>query len=309
MSLAHEAFAEFDDQTADVRVSGRLDVKSRLGDDVARACAGGASLVLVDVGKVTTVTPSGMAELMHAVRWARSRQADLRIYGTSVAILDALDALDLNRVMVLYTDRAAAADRDQGRIQTVTRSARFARRRRLFSATREVQDASESTNSGLEATLPESFEMVTNNGADDAARSDQSAGADATTGSSDIADVAVIGVWDVSSSVHNDVGQLCADGIRLVLVDVSGVSRVTPSGMADLMNAVRSARRHRADLRIFGHSPAVADALDALGLGEILVLYPDRNAALIRERRVLDARSRGPRPMRTEMRPRSVGSN
>ena len=122
-------------------------------------------------------------------------------------------------------------------------------------------------------------------------------------------DVAVIGVWDVSSSVHNDVGQLCADGVTLVLVDVSGVSRVTPSGMADLMNAVRSARRHRADLRIFGHSPAVADALDALGLGEILVLYPDRNAALIRERRVLDARSRGPRPMRTEMRPRSVGSN
>ena len=78
MSLAHEAFAEFGDETADVRVSGRLEVKSRLCDDVARACSGGARLVLVDVGEVTTVTPSGMAELMHAVRWARSRRADLR---------------------------------------------------------------------------------------------------------------------------------------------------------------------------------------------------------------------------------------
>ena len=312
MSLAHEAFAEFDDETADVRVSGRLEVKSRLCDDVARACSGGARLVLVDVGEVTTVTPSGMAELMHAVRWARSRRADLRIYGTSVAMLDALDALDLGRVMVLYTDRAAAADRDQTRIEQVTRTARFARRRRLFSVARGATDASGSASNALDATLPEELEVVTQLGANDAIHVDKPAevdGGKAMEGSSGIADVAVSGLWDVSSTVHIDVHQLCTAGARLVLVDVGGVSRVTPSGMADLMHAVRSARKLRAELRIFGHSPAVADALDALGSGKILVLYPDRSAALTCDRRVPDARSRGRRPMRTGMPSRSVGSN
>lgn len=316
MSLAHETFAEFDDQTADVRVSGRLDVTSRLCDDVAGACAAGARLVLVDVGDVRGVTPSGMAELMHAVRWARSRRADLRVHGKSVALLDALDALDLGRVMVLYTDRTAAIGRDQGRIETVTRTTRFTLRRRLPQVARATPDASVSPSSGPDETVPSPAEAVTQLDADRSTHSDypaavddrESAGA-VDGGASDIADVAVSGLWGASSSVHDQVGRLCASGAKLVLVDVGGVSSVTPSGMADLMHAVRSARRFRADLRIFGHSPAVADALHALELGKILVLYPDRSAALICDRRVPDTRSRGLRLMLTGKRSRSEGSN
>ena len=218
--------------------------------------------------------------------------------------------------MVLYTDRTAAIDRDHGRVETVTRTTRFTRRRRLPPVARATPDASVWPSSGRDETVPAPAEVVTRLDVDRSVHSDSPAAVDdreavgaVDGGASGIADVAVSGLWGVSSSVHDHVGRLCASGAKLVLVDVGGVSSVTPSGMADLMHAVRSARRFRADLRIYGHSPAVADALDALELGKILVLYSERNAALICDRRVPDTRSRGLRLMRTGKRSRSEGSN
>lgn len=294
MSVAHELPDDHDDPIADIELSGRLDVSSSVLHEVATVCASGADLVLVDVAAVTAVTPSGMAELMHAMRWTRSRRADLRIHGASSAVADALDALELGKVLVLYTDRDAAVTRDQTRTESLRRAKRFSRRRDRGNTAPTVVDIPALTipvPTTPPPTTPPPMEVVPDN----------------------VADLRVVGRLDVASSVHDDVERVCADGARLVLVDVAGVSAVTPSGVADLMHAIRWARSRRSDLRIFGSSPAVADALYALQLDKVLVLYADREAAVRRDRGAevpgVGSRRRGRRAGRSGKRSDSVGSS
>lgn len=90
----------------------------------------------------------------------------------------------------------------------------------------------------------------------------------------------LVGSADVHTGLHHRVAGACADGARLILVDISGVTGVTPSGLADLLHAWRAARSHGGDLRAYGHSPALADAMAALDLGRVFTIHPDRHEAL-----------------------------
>lgn len=94
----------------DLNLGGTADVHTRLFEQVQQAYLLGARMILVDVDRLHKVTPSGIADLLHAVRFVRGRNADLRLHGHSPALTDALTALDLARVVAIYTDRGDAVE-------------------------------------------------------------------------------------------------------------------------------------------------------------------------------------------------------
>lgn len=92
----------------DLRLVGRIDAQAGLAAGVIWAVDHGARLVVVDVTHVTEVRQSGLAELLTAIRGARSRRADVRFWGSSSALVAALSDSGLDRVFRVHDDRAAA---------------------------------------------------------------------------------------------------------------------------------------------------------------------------------------------------------
>jgi cellulose synthase (UDP-forming) len=66
------------------------------------------SLVLIDISEVTTVTPSGVAAMLDLLRAMRSRDGDLRLFGSSRAFTRAHEVLALSHVTRLHISQAAA---------------------------------------------------------------------------------------------------------------------------------------------------------------------------------------------------------
>lgn len=93
---------------------------------VADAAESGGCLILLDVSEVTTVTHAGVAELLQAFRAARTRQCDLRLWGTSASLSGAQRRYGLDQVFRIYPDRSSASH-IRTAPQTVRRN-RFRRR-------------------------------------------------------------------------------------------------------------------------------------------------------------------------------------
>lgn len=81
----------------------------RLRDLVANSAP--TPLVLIDVGVVRTVTPSGIAVMLDLLRMVRARGGELRVYGASDAFERAHRILDLGSLTCLHADRADASRR------------------------------------------------------------------------------------------------------------------------------------------------------------------------------------------------------
>lgn len=94
----------------DLTAQGRLDAESVLAlrHAVVAVIADRAPIVLVDVSRVSIVTPSGIAGLLELMRVTRSRGGDLRLHGTCRSIDEAHTVLRLRSVTRVYADRAEA---------------------------------------------------------------------------------------------------------------------------------------------------------------------------------------------------------
>ncbi|MEE3851427.1 STAS domain-containing protein [Gordonia sp. LSe1-13] len=122
-------------------------------------------------------------------------------------------------------------------------------------------------------------------------------------------DIALDGAADVTTRLRLRVAEACSRGARLVLLDVSGLTTVTPSGVADLLHAMRAARTQGADLRAYGHSPVLTDALEALDLRKVFTVHANRQHAIDRTRPTGPVRHRARRPVLSGRRSRSAGSS
>lgn len=95
-------------------------------------------------------------------------------------------------------------------------------------------------------------------------------------------DLSVLGPLDARAvlALRAQVAGAVVDGPVLVLLDVSAVDRVTPSGVAGVLDLGRVARAAGGDLRLHGLSRAVAHAHAALRLDVVTRVYGERAAAL-----------------------------
>ncbi len=80
-------------------------------------------------------------------------------------------------------------------------------------------------------------------------------------------------------SLRAPVTAAVADGPVLVLLDVSGVEGVSPSGVAGLLDLLRVVRARGGDLRFFGASTALRHAFTALGLDAVARIYGGHDEA------------------------------
>ncbi|GAA3228997.1 STAS domain-containing protein [Oerskovia jenensis] len=80
-------------------------------------------------------------------------------------------------------------------------------------------------------------------------------------------------------SLRAPVTATVADGPVLVLLDVSGVEGVSPSGVAGLLDLLRVVRARGGDLRFFGASTALRHAFTALGLDAVARIYGGHDEA------------------------------
>lgn len=98
----------------DLAVDAHLTGATGLASAVADIAPGESRLILLDVSMVTSVTASGLADVVQALRAARARGSDLRIWGRSGQFTDAHRHRGLDRVFRVFPDRASAAWRDAG---------------------------------------------------------------------------------------------------------------------------------------------------------------------------------------------------
>ena len=80
-------------------------------------------------------------------------------------------------------------------------------------------------------------------------------------------------------SLRAPVAAAVADGPVLVLLDVSGLDGVSPSGVAGLLDLLRVVRARGGDLRVFGAAPALEHAFTALGLHAVARIYGGHDEA------------------------------
>ncbi|MFF2622693.1 STAS domain-containing protein [Oerskovia jenensis] len=80
-------------------------------------------------------------------------------------------------------------------------------------------------------------------------------------------------------SLRAPVTAAVADGPVLVLLDVSGVEGVSPSGVAGLLDLLRVVRARGGDLRFFGASTALRHAFTALRLDAVARIYGGHDEA------------------------------
>lgn len=65
----------------------------------------------------------------------------------------------------------------------------------------------------------------------------------------------------------------------MVLVDISSVTMVTPSGLAAMVDMLRMVRAHGGELRMFGASRGFTVAHETMALATVTRLYPGRDEA------------------------------
>lgn len=95
-------------------------------------------------------------------------------------------------------------------------------------------------------------------------------------------DLALRGSLDATTTLGLRVGvtESVQDGPAVVLLDVSGVTSVTASGVAATLELLRLARSRGGDLRLHGTSEAVAHAQLAARLTQITRVYASREEAV-----------------------------
>lgn len=94
-------------------------------------------------------------------------------------------------------------------------------------------------------------------------------------------DLTVAGVFDAAAmlALRDQVTAALADGPVTVLVNISGVTQVTASGLAGVLELLRLARSRGGDVRLYGISLAVADAQEASRLTSVIRIYVRRDQA------------------------------
>lgn len=95
-------------------------------------------------------------------------------------------------------------------------------------------------------------------------------------------DLTAQGTLDATAALElrESLVQHLADGPRLFLLEVSGVHRATPSGVAGTLELLHLARRHGGDLRLHGESVAIRHARHQTQLGSITRCYSTREQAV-----------------------------
>ena len=96
--------------TRDIALDGVLDAAATLAlrAPVTAWLQDGPAVVLVDIADVTGVTASGVAGILELRRLARTRGGDVRLHGTSHAVLHAQVAAELTAITRVYSTRNAA---------------------------------------------------------------------------------------------------------------------------------------------------------------------------------------------------------
>ncbi|MBK4347251.1 STAS domain-containing protein [Lacisediminihabitans changchengi] len=80
--------------------------------------------------------------------------------------------------------------------------------------------------------------------------------------------------------LRGEVARAVEDHPAIVLLDVSAVTKITPSGVAGMLDLLRIARSAGGDFRVHGESPVLASAHSALRLTMVIAVYPTRLDAL-----------------------------
>jgi len=95
-------------------------------------------------------------------------------------------------------------------------------------------------------------------------------------------DLTVAGDLDATTllALRHEVARAVEDHPAIVLLDVSAVSRITPSGVAGMLDLLRIARSAGGDFRVYGESRVLAGAHSALRLTTVIAVYPRRSDAL-----------------------------
>jgi ABC-type transporter Mla MlaB component len=108
--------------THDLTLDGPLDAAATLAlrGPVTQVVQDGPVLILVNVTGVTKVTASGVAGVLELRRLARSRGADVRLYGVSHAVVQAQMASELTAITRVYSSREAAVRGGRGVPPTAT---------------------------------------------------------------------------------------------------------------------------------------------------------------------------------------------
>lgn len=98
----------------------------------------------------------------------------------------------------------------------------------------------------------------------------------------DCHDIDVAGRLDAAAAqgLRARVAEAIQDGPVLVLVDVTGVTEVTPSGLVGVLECLRLARARGGDLRMHGASATVLDAQTVANLTQVARVYGGRDAAI-----------------------------
>jgi anti-anti-sigma regulatory factor len=109
-------------------------------------------------------------------------------------------------------------------------------------------------------------------------------------------EVTLAGVFDAKAglALRQEIVDKAAAGPVLVLLGVSDVSAVTPSGLATLIDILRHVRARGGDVRLHGLSPAFDLAHSEMHLGDITRVYTThREAARGEFRSRVSRRDRG----------------
>jgi cellulose synthase (UDP-forming) len=90
-----------------------------------------------------------------------------------------------------------------------------------------------------------------------------------------------VGRFDAAAalSLREDVTGAISGHSPIVLVDVSAVTTVTPSGVASMLDLLRMVRSRGGDLRIFGASRGFASAHEVMSLSKLTRLHVDHTEA------------------------------
>jgi cellulose synthase (UDP-forming) len=88
---------------------------------------------------------------------------------------------------------------------------------------------------------------------------------------------------DAALQLRSDIASTL-DLPAMVLIDISSVTMVTPSGAAAMLDLLRMVRAHGGELRMFGASKGFTQAHEAMALEAVTRLYSGRDEASIMTR-------------------------
>jgi anti-sigma B factor antagonist len=98
-----------------VRLEGEIDLdRAPQARRLLLDCVKRRQDVLVDLSAVTYIDSSGIASLVEALQWARSRGTDLRLIAVSPQALRVFELARLDTVFAIHPDLAAALADSEG---------------------------------------------------------------------------------------------------------------------------------------------------------------------------------------------------